>query len=711
MSTASKPPPLLNAVQHFAHKHNLHGILDRPLTDSLAQVQLGDYYTMYALSRNILPKVPTTLQGQLYETMSDALVPPSVPIKHDGTVESATRFLLEVNERLQAVLAEGQAESTQTPALSQVTNFQEKPVPNQPKVDIVKPVSKLADKNAGAPKAKRKLHPGRIRRSSKLNQLDCPSCAPISLIAPPLPSPSLSSSSSSSSASTSSLPILDECGLFNVADRSFGVSYFTLPDGTTPPLNAHASALFQAGHLPRTELLPAFHDKTRTRWSKDDISNLKSAVQSHLASALNNRNLCAQEQGDVANQNETELEVMQKIVTKWAKQEWTSIVHMADIPFSWKVARSRFLRSDAPWIPKVNREQEQGPSEREIEGTPEGTPSSSTSSLPTSILNVPINIPDWTDDEDAALSNMTAINKILSDQQNGGWAAVAQYLRTKGNSSKPKPERSALETFRRWRFLQDESIRSIYRRPWTTREDNLLRKYVPVQKSWEKIAIMLGTLRSAQQCLHRYDKRLQKGRVCGRWGSDEVSRLLAAIKDVEAKTGGVIGNGQGDSTIASGWVDIAKLVGTRSDVQCREKWVGCLRPGLLRGGWTNEEDCKLKKAIQKASDLKQRSGLNAVTNSGYRNWRVIANFMNNGRDAVQCQRRASIMWSDEEIQRLIKAVTTQKPMDPSKANRLLGTTFLSQIPEFEQHQWNIIAAAVGTRSARQCRSQLRYLKS
>ncbi len=37
-------------------------------------------------------------------------------------------------------------------------------------------------------------------------------------------------------------------------------------------------------------------------------------------------------------------------------------------------------------------------------------------------------------------------------------------------------------------------------------------------------------------------------------------------------------------------MQVAGFVSTRTDVQCREKWVNCLDPALKLGPWTQEED-------------------------------------------------------------------------------------------------------------------------
>ena len=46
----------------------------------------------------------------------------------------------------------------------------------------------------------------------------------------------------------------------------------------------------------------------------------------------------------------------------------------------------------------------------------------------------------------------------------------------------------------------------------------------------------------------------------------------------------------------SKWSLLERLVGTRTQVQCRERWVNCLGPGLEKGFWSPAEDARLREA-------------------------------------------------------------------------------------------------------------------
>jgi hypothetical protein len=48
---------------------------------------------------------------------------------------------------------------------------------------------------------------------------------------------------------------------------------------------------------------------------------------------------------------------------------------------------------------------------------------------------------------------------------------------------------------------------------------------------------------------------------------------------------------------AKNWKEISALVVGRNDVQCKQRWSYVLRPGIVKGRWTIEEDAALKKVV------------------------------------------------------------------------------------------------------------------
>merc|ERR1719503_414331 len=69
-------------------------------------------------------------------------------------------------------------------------------------------------------------------------------------------------------------------------------------------------------------------------------------------------------------------------------------------------------------------------------------------------------------------------------------------------------------------------------------------------------------------------KKKKKSR--GRWTSEEDSRLRRAVELFDGKN----------------WKQIAAagFRGRKTDVQCLHRWQKVLRPGLVKGNWTQKED-------------------------------------------------------------------------------------------------------------------------
>lgn len=93
----------------------------------------------------------------------------------------------------------------------------------------------------------------------------------------------------------------------------------------------------------------------------------------------------------------------------------------------------------------------------------------------------------------------------------------------------------------------------------------------------------------------------------GNWTSDEDDLLREAV----AKYGG------------RNWKKIAESISDRTDVQCLHRWQKVLRPGLVKGPWTAEED-------KKVCDL--------VKQHGVKSWSFIAKQLD-GRLGKQCRER------------------------------------------------------------------------
>lgn len=96
-------------------------------------------------------------------------------------------------------------------------------------------------------------------------------------------------------------------------------------------------------------------------------------------------------------------------------------------------------------------------------------------------------------------------------------------------------------------------------------------------------------------------------RKCCRWTKEEDELLIALVEEFEGKS----------------WKKISSFINNRSPIQCLHRWTKILKPGLVKGPWTTEEDNIL---------------INWVKKNG------VANFINcnniiPGRNSKQCRER------------------------------------------------------------------------
>nr|XP_043613164.1 myb-like protein L isoform X2 [Erigeron canadensis] len=177
-----------------------------------------------------------------------------------------------------------------------------------------------------------------------------------------------------------------------------------------------------------------------------------------------------------------------------------------------------------------------------------------------------INHQSWTTQEDKKLLY------IIQKQGFSNWINVAKELKT---------NRTPFQCLSRF---QRSLNASIIKNEWTPSDDKELRLAVAEygETNWQLVASTLEG-RTGTQCSNRWKKSLNPLREkVGKWDPDEDKRLKIAVRLFGAKN----------------WNKIAKFVPGRTQVQCRERWVNCLNPSLNMNEWTEEEDLKLKQAIE-----------------------------------------------------------------------------------------------------------------
>jgi hypothetical protein len=214
----------------------------------------------------------------------------------------------------------------------------------------------------------------------------------------------------------------------------------------------------------------------------------------------------------------------------------------------------------------------------------------------------------WTADEDNMLKDAV--------QTHGGknWAGIAALV----------PGRTKIQCYHRRKDALDPSIALPAGRSatWTEDEDSKLKDAVQMHggKNWVEIAALVPG-RTNSQCAKRWNDRLKhsidgvNGRT-GKWTADEDNKLKDAVQS----------HGGGN------WVEIAALVPGRTKVQCNQRWHAVLKHSIDRvngrtGKWTEDEDSKLKDAVQM---------------HGGKNWVEIAALVP-GRAENQCRSRWQVL--------------------------------------------------------------------
>ena len=125
-------------------------------------------------------------------------------------------------------------------------------------------------------------------------------------------------------------------------------------------------------------------------------------------------------------------------------------------------------------------------------------------------------------------------------------------------------------------------IGRVNRKKWTKAEDQQLAMAFDRCKHisplpWKRIASIVGT-RNRAQCLHRWRKSLNPSMKKGKFSKEEDALLVDAVRKLGT----------------CNWKHVKLLVPGRTDVQCRERYVNTLAPGLKKGiEWSAEEKATL----------------------------------------------------------------------------------------------------------------------
>ena len=169
-------------------------------------------------------------------------------------------------------------------------------------------------------------------------------------------------------------------------------------------------------------------------------------------------------------------------------------------------------------------------------------------------------------------------------------------------------------------YAQNNKEFSDHKKNWTPKEDNELLLAVEKvgTKNWPEVANYLDG-KSGSSCFHRYMKMLNPYIKRGKWERYEDAQLCLSVK-----------------LMGCNWVAASKLIKTRTDLQCRERYCNVLSSDIDMSRWSQYDDLKL---------------IVLVFLWG-KKWSKIAKLFN-GRTDNQCWRRSKMLVRNWELVRKI----------------------------------------------------------
>ena len=191
---------------------------------------------------------------------------------------------------------------------------------------------------------------------------------------------------------------------------------------------------------------------------------------------------------------------------------------------------------------------------------------------------------------------------------------------------------------------------------WTREEDQMLIDLVKMQKvrKWSEISKKMAG-RTGIQCYLRWNK-LKLGLKRGQWTEYEDNLLIEWIK----KKG------------PNNWEECGRFIHGRNGKQCREHWNNCLKPDLIKGEWTPEEDFLIMQFYEECNgrwkimkELFEGRTENSIKNRFYSGLRKIASKFLTIKEKKSCSKI-----NLEELKKYLKEGISEAKAEFLKENKM-----------------------------------------
>ncbi|OBZ85100.1 Myb-like protein A [Choanephora cucurbitarum] len=226
----------------------------------------------------------------------------------------------------------------------------------------------------------------------------------------------------------------------------------------------------------------------------------------------------------------------------------------------------------------------------------------------------------WSEEEDSLLE------KLIKEHGTSNWDRIIRAI----------PHRSQRQCAYRWyHYLQyknreGEETQIVRHKRLTETEKLLIQEGVDMfGTDWHAIHMVYLPTRTPKQMASWWYAHTQKQQAYSedisknrKWTEEEDKVLNFAVQsNIDTTTGQV-----------PSWAKVAKMIQGRTSSQCRVRWMYSLRPGLLKGIWSYDEELRLV-------DIVQKYRFEAI----HINWATVAGELGTGRSEWACRCKYNYM--------------------------------------------------------------------